>query len=71
MIKTRYSAVSPGTELELLRNPSISTPHPLGYSAVGQSVTHVAEGDWVACYGGPYVSHAPLLDSASVGVASD
>ncbi|MFD0715476.1 zinc-binding alcohol dehydrogenase [Paenibacillus sp. GCM10027626] len=67
LIRVRYSAISPGTELKLLSNPSVPNGFELGYSAsgqvmeVGSEVTTLKKGDWVACYGGPYVYHAERL----------
>ncbi|MGB5944759.1 zinc-dependent alcohol dehydrogenase [Paenisporosarcina sp.] len=66
LIKTLYSAVSPGTENTLI---SISGDHdiPLGYSAVGvveecgEQITDYQVGDIVACYGAPYVGHSEYL----------
>ncbi|MDQ0338562.1 2-desacetyl-2-hydroxyethyl bacteriochlorophyllide A dehydrogenase [Caldalkalibacillus uzonensis] len=66
IVKTEYSAVSPGTELMLLRKKH-QVPMPLGYSAsglvieTGRNVDHVRIGERVACYGGPYVKHAEYL----------
>ncbi|WP_246066869.1 zinc-dependent alcohol dehydrogenase [Paenibacillus koleovorans] len=65
LMKTQYSAVSPGTELTMIGR-GYDFPTPIGYSAsgivleVGEGVEHVAPGDRVACYGGPYVRHAEL-----------
>jgi len=67
IVKVHYSSISPGTELGLIRNPAIPDGFHLGYSAsgevveVGSAVTKVKEGDFVACYGGPYVYHAEML----------
>ena len=66
LIKTMFSAVSPGTEIGLV---SISKDREisLGYSAVGiveecgENVTDYRVGDIVACYGAPYVGHAEYL----------
>ncbi len=69
-IRTRYSGVSSGTELSIIRRSLLekSDPKPLGYQAVGE-VIGVGEGvdcfgvgTCVACYGAPYVSHASILD---------
>ncbi len=66
LIKTLYSAISPGTEKLVIRS-SKSTPIDLGYSAmgiveeVGNGISHFAKGDMVACYGAPYVGHRTKL----------
>lgn len=66
-VKTLYSAISPGTELNLISIPTITNPFPLGYSAVGiveevgEEVSEIKPGDRVACYGGPYVFHGETL----------
>lgn len=66
LIKTIYSAVSPGTELGIIQS-SKETTHALGYSAVGEvlevgeKVSDIKKGDMVACYGAPYVFHAERL----------
>lgn len=66
LVKTEYSAISPGTEI-MLQKKNLKTDSPLGYSAVGvvteigEGVNHVALGDRVACYGSPYVKHAECL----------
>ncbi|MER2260481.1 MAG: zinc-binding alcohol dehydrogenase [Psychrobacillus sp.] len=66
LIKTLYSAISPGTELSLIaasREREIS----LGYSAVGvveecgDNVNGFKKGDIVSCYGAPYVGHSEYL----------
>jgi len=67
LIQVKYSAISPGTELQLLNNPLVPNGFELGYSAsgqvmeVGEGVTSLKKGDYVACYGGPYVYHAERL----------
>jgi len=67
IVRVHYSSISPGTELGLIHNPQIPDGFQLGYSAsgqvteVGEAVTKVRPGDWVACYGGPYVYHAEAL----------
>lgn len=69
-VRTRYSGVSAGTELAIIRRSLLEKGNakPLGYQAVGQvidvgeGVEGVAVGKWVACYGAPYVSHASILD---------
>lgn len=66
LLKTSYSAVSPGTELTLLASSDQGERY-LGYSAVGQveevgeGVDGLMPGDTVACYGAPYVQHAEYL----------
>ncbi|MGO4500154.1 zinc-binding alcohol dehydrogenase [Paenibacillus sp. 2RAB27] len=66
LIRTEYSAISPGTELTIA-NRSKDKPIGLGYSAVGiiekvgKAVTSLHPGQRVACYGGPYVRHAELM----------
>lgn len=66
LIKTLYSAISPGTEIGLVglsKDREIS----LGYSAVGiveecgEDVIDYRVGDIVACYGAPYVGHSEYL----------
>ena len=67
-IRTEYSAVSPGTEMTMMKNSKDNDqPVVIGYSAVG-IVTEIGEqvkgieiGQRVACYGGPYVRHAEEL----------
>lgn len=66
LVKTKYTAISPGTEMLLLRN-SINNSLRLGYSAVGEvvevgdQVENAEVGDIVACYGAPYVGHSSYL----------
>jgi threonine dehydrogenase-like Zn-dependent dehydrogenase len=66
LIKTSFSAISPGTELGLLAL-SMDAKRSLGYSAVGTVVkcgNHTepfSENEMVACYGAPYVKHAEYL----------
>ncbi|WP_053365847.1 zinc-dependent alcohol dehydrogenase [Bacillus sp. FJAT-27245] len=66
LIKTMYSAISPGTELSILSN-SENKQINLGYSAMGKvvecgsDITDVKKGDLVACYGAPYVHHDEYL----------
>ncbi|WP_409344550.1 zinc-dependent alcohol dehydrogenase [Paenibacillus sp. MBLB4367] len=67
LIRTEYTAVSPGTEMTAVRRSS-DAPAALGYSGVGiveRTADDVAglrkPGQRVACYGGPYVRHAELL----------
>lgn len=66
LIKTIFSAVSPGTEIGLVgisKDREIS----LGYSATGivkecgEYVSDYRVGDIVACYGAPYVGHSEYL----------
>lgn len=69
-VRTRFSGISAGTELAIIRRNALerAVPVALGYQAVGhvvevgKSVTGLREGDAVACYGAPYVSHASVLD---------
>jgi len=66
LLRTTYSAISPGTEMIFVRKASdrLAT---LGYNAVGvveqvgEGVEHLQEGQLVACYGAPYVHHAEWL----------
>lgn len=66
LIKTLFSAVSPGTEIGLVGN-SKDRDITLGYSAVGiveecgENVSNYRVGDLVACYGAPYVGHSEYL----------
>ncbi|WP_213524974.1 zinc-binding alcohol dehydrogenase [Paenibacillus sp. J31TS4] len=66
LIRTVYSAISPGTELGMAKR-SGEAPVGLGYSAAGivervaPDVTALQPGQRVACYGAPYVRHAELL----------
>ena len=71
-VKVSHSMISPGTEtgnlIELRRRPAPEPRRTLhGYTAsgvcveVGEGVEHVAVGDRVACYGGPYTRHAAEL----------
>ena len=66
LIRTEYSAVSPGTEMGMIRS-SGDKPVLLGYSAVGlvegkgAGVEGVEAGKRLACYGAPYVRHAERL----------
>lgn len=66
LLKTLYSAVSPGTELSLI-SASDNREISLGYSAVGvvmecgEGVEDYIVGDIVACYGAPYVGHCECL----------
>lgn len=63
LVRTEYSAISPGTEMSFIRKAS-ERKALLGYSAVGvieeigANVAHLKEGQRVACYGAPYVRHA-------------
>ena len=67
LVKVMYSSISPGTELNLIHNMDVPYGFKLGYSAsgqvieVGSDVTDLKPGDFVACYGGPYVYHAEQL----------
>jgi len=67
LVNVRYSAISPGTELNLIHNMDVPDGFKLGYSAsgevaaVGSEVRDLKPGDFVACYGGPYVHHAEML----------
>ncbi|MFE5321379.1 zinc-binding alcohol dehydrogenase [Paenibacillus sp. NPDC056579] len=66
LVKSVYSAISPGTELTAIRRMPEQQAS-LGYSAagiavkVGAEVEGIREGQQVACYGGPYVKHAEYL----------
>ncbi|MDR0270473.1 zinc-binding alcohol dehydrogenase [Paenibacillus sp.] len=66
LVRTTYSAISPGTEMIFVRQAS-AEPVTLGYNAVGiveqvgEGVTHIKAGQLVACYGAPYVHHAEWL----------
>lgn len=66
LIKTMYSVISPGTELSIIKN-STKKKSALGYSAMGvvvecgEDIIDVEKGDFVACYGAPYVQHAEYL----------
>ncbi len=69
-VRTLYSGISAGTELGILK-ASAGSPGPrgLGYQVAGrveavapELAAEFTEGDTVACYGGPYVHHASVLD---------
>ncbi|AVQ98313.1 alcohol dehydrogenase [Oceanobacillus iheyensis] len=66
LIKTIYSAISPGTELMLIAE-SEGKEIAFGYSAMGMvvecgdDIEDVKKGDLVACYGAPYVHHSEYL----------
>lgn len=66
LVKSMYSAISPGTELTAIRRMPENQAS-LGYSAagiavkVGAEVEGIQPGQQVACYGGPYVKHAEYL----------
>lgn len=66
LIRTAFSAISPGTELSMAKRTG-EQPVELGYSAsgivleTGEGVTHVRPGQQVACYGAPFVHHAETL----------
>ncbi|RJE87638.1 alcohol dehydrogenase [Paenibacillus sp. 1011MAR3C5] len=67
LIRTEYSAISPGTEMGFVSRGS-DTLTPLGYSAVGivedvgEGVIGLKPGQRLACYGVPYVRHAERLN---------
>lgn len=66
LVKTLYSAISPGTEISMIQK-STNKKYTIGYSAVGvvvdrgSGIKDVEIGDAVACYGAPYVHHAEYL----------
>lgn len=66
LIRTEYSAISPGTEMGFVKRASEQLVT-LGYSAVGiveqvgEGVKGIEVGQRVACYGAPYVHHAQWL----------
>lgn len=66
LIRTEYSAISPGTEMIFVKGASDQLAT-LGYNAVGiveqvgEGVKHIQVGQRVACYGAPYVHHAEWL----------
>lgn len=66
LVKTMYTAISPGTELTMIES-SAGKEISFGYSAMGvveecgNNIKNVCEGDIVACYGAPYVNHAEYL----------
>lgn len=66
LIRTEYSAISPGTEM-IFVNKASDRSVKLGYNAVGiveqvsEGVKHIRSGQRVACYGAPYVHHAGWL----------
>lgn len=66
MVKTTFSAISPGTELSMIKNSSSEFVN-IGYSAsgviteIGNEVTSFKVGDKVAVYGAPYVGHREYL----------
>ncbi|GGG19467.1 zinc-dependent alcohol dehydrogenase [Paenibacillus abyssi] len=66
LIRTEYSAISPGTELGFVKRAAHEQAL-LGYSAagiveqIGEGVMDVEIGQRVACYGAPYVQHAEWL----------
>lgn len=66
LIRTMYSAISPGTEMIFVKQASEQQVN-LGYNAigiveeVGDGVVHIKTGMLVACYGAPYVHHAEWL----------
>lgn len=66
LIRTEYSAISPGTEMIFVKKASERQAR-LGYNAVGvieklgTGVEGYQVGQRVACYGAPYVHHAEWL----------
>jgi len=66
LVRTEYSAISPGTEMGFVKQASDQLVK-LGYSAVGiveqvgEGVSGIQVGERVACYGAPYVYHAQWL----------
>lgn len=66
LVRTVYSAISPGTELTMAGMSQENTIG-LGYSsagvvvAVGEGVENIKEGDRVATYGAPYTGHREIL----------
>lgn len=68
LIKTIYSAISPGTEITI-NGKSKENVIGLGYSAagkvlaVGEGVEGIDAGDYVATYGAPYTGHAEILSA--------
>lgn len=66
MIRTEFSAISPGTEMIFVKKASDQSVR-LGYSAVGiveqvgEGVSNIQVGQRVACYGAPYVNHSEWL----------
>lgn len=67
LIRTEYSAISPGTEMGFVTRGGDALA-PLGYSAVGiiedigADVIGLQRGQRLACYGVPYVRHAEWLN---------
>lgn len=70
-VEVFYSGVSQGTELRLIRASGVAQlgeVSPLGYQVlgkvreVGRDVVGIEPGQWVVCYGAPYVSHASVCD---------
>lgn len=65
-IRTEYSAISPGTEMTIIKKSS-GQQTIIGYSAVGivvelgNQVSNLTVGQRVACYGAPFVRHAEEL----------
>ena len=70
VVRTEYSAISPGTEMGFVQRRS-EQPIVLGYSAVGivetvgDGVNGLTVGQRVACYGAPYARHAERLSMPS------
>lgn len=66
LVRTEYSAISPGTEMGFVGRASDEAAA-IGYSAVGivealgEGVADRRVGERVACYGVPYVRHAEWL----------
>lgn len=66
LVKSIYSAISPGTELTMSANADEEAVG-LGYSSAGQvlevggGVEGIQVGDFVAMYGAPYVGHREIL----------
>ncbi|WP_338131051.1 zinc-dependent alcohol dehydrogenase [Cohnella rhizosphaerae] len=66
LVRTEYSAISPGTEMGFVGRASDDAAA-IGYSAVGiveavgEGVADRRVGERVACYGVPYVRHAEWL----------
>ncbi len=65
-VETCFSAISPGTELNMAANAQ-EDAFPLGYSAAGivkevsEDVRNLKKGDRVAVYGAPYTGHMEYL----------
>lgn len=69
-VKVVHSGISPGTEMLALSGRfGAGNDHKLGYQAAGivmdaapDLAFRFSPGDRVACYGGPYVHHAEIID---------